>query len=143
MQAYGEAGSRLPQGQALEELARLYWYTVEFGLVRDGGRLQIFGAGIVSSNGESAYALDSPEPLRLAFDLRRTLRTEYRIDAFQKNYFVIESFEDLVRRTTVDFGGLYQELAGTAPIKVGTRLPTDVLFAPNPASGLARNRLTA
>ena len=71
------------------------------------------------------------------------LRTEYRIDAFQKNYFVIESFEDLVRRTTVDFGGLYQELAGTAPIKVGTRLPTDVLFAPNPASGLARNRLTA
>jgi phenylalanine-4-hydroxylase len=133
MQAYGEAGSRLPDGSAaLTELARLYWYTVEFGLIRDGDRLRLFGAGIVSSNGESEYALDSPEPLRIGFDLKRTMLTDYRIDSFQKNYFVIDSFEDLVRRTSVDFAGIYKELEGIAPIAVGTRLPTDILFSPNP-----------
>ncbi|HTV80086.1 MAG TPA: phenylalanine 4-monooxygenase [Steroidobacteraceae bacterium] len=132
MQAYGEAGSRLHAGSALTELARLYWYTVEFGLIRDGDRLRIFGAGIVSSNGESEYALDSPEPLRIGFDLKRTMLTDYRIDSFQKNYFVIDSFEDLVRRTSVDFRDIYKELEGIAPIPVATRLPTDILFAPNP-----------
>jgi phenylalanine-4-hydroxylase len=132
MQAYGEAGTRLGHGEALVKLARLYWYTVEFGLVRDGERLKLFGAGIVSSNGESAYALDSPEPLRLGFDLQRVMLTDYKIDAFQRNYFVIDSFEDLVRRTAhVDFGRLCKELEGIAPIAVGTRLPTDVLFGPN------------
>jgi phenylalanine-4-hydroxylase len=133
MQAYGEAGSRLREGSAaMTQLARLYWYTVEFGLIRDGDRLRLFGAGIVSSNGESEYALDSPEPLRIGFDLKRTMLTDYRIDSFQKNYFVIDSFEDLVRRTSVDFAGLYKELEGIAPIAVGTRLPTDMLFPPNP-----------
>jgi len=132
MQAYGEAGSRLHHGDALEKLARLYWYTVEFGLIRDGDRLRIFGAGIVSSNGESVYALDSPEPLRMGFDLKRTMLTDYKIDSFQKNYFVIESFEDLVARTSVDFAGIYKELEGIAPIAVQTHLPTDVLFPPNP-----------
>jgi phenylalanine-4-hydroxylase len=129
MQAYGEAGSRLPEGSAaLTQLARLYWYTVEFGLVRAGDRLKLFGAGIVSSNAESEYALDSPEPLRIGFDLKRTMLTDYRIDSFQKNYFVIDSFEDLVRRTSVDFRGLYRELEGIAPIAVATRLPTDRLY---------------
>ena len=133
MQAYGEAGSRLLEGSAaLTQLARLYWYTVEFGLIRDGERLRLFGAGIVSSNGESEYALDSPEPLRIGFDLKRTMLTDYRIDSFQKNYFVIDSFADLVRRTSVDFAGIYKDLEGIAPIAVGTRLPTDILFAPNP-----------
>jgi phenylalanine-4-hydroxylase len=132
MQGYGEAGSRLSAGSAaLGQLARLYWYTVEFGLIRDGDRLRLFGAGIVSSNGESRYALESPEPLRIGFDLKRTMLTDYRIDSFQKNYFVIDSFADLVRRTSVDFAGLYREIAGMAPIAVGTRLPTDILFAPN------------
>ncbi len=132
MQAYGEAGARLQQGKAFTELSRLYWYTVEFGLIRDGDRLRIFGAGILSSNGESAYALDSTEPLRIRFDLRRIMLTDYRSDAFQKNYFVIESFADLVQRTAnVDFAVIYKELEGIAPIAAGIRLPTDVLFAPN------------
>jgi phenylalanine-4-hydroxylase len=131
MQAYGEAGVRSQHASTLKELARLYWYTVEFGLMSDGEGLRIFGAGIVSSNGESEYALTSPEPLRIGFDLRRIMHTEYRIDAFQGNYFVIESFEDLVRRTAVDFTDLYKELATLPLIPVGTRLPTDVLFAPN------------
>jgi phenylalanine-4-hydroxylase len=132
MQAYGEAGSRLREGSAaLRQLARLYWYTVEFGLIRAGDQLRLFGAGIVSSNGESEYALDSPEPLRIGFDLQRTMLTDYRIDSFQKNYFVIDSFADLVRRTSVDFAGIYKSLEGIAPIAVATRLPTDILFPPN------------
>lgn len=132
MQAYGEAGVRAQQGPKLAELARLYWYTVEFGLMRVGDQLRLFGAGIVSSNGESQYALDSVEPLRIGFDVQRTMRTEYQIDAFQKNYFVIESFEDLVRLTAdADFTELYKELARLPTIPVGIRLPTDVLFPAN------------
>jgi phenylalanine-4-hydroxylase len=132
MQAYGEAGARLQPGKSFTELSRLYWYTVEFGLMRDGDRLRIFGAGILSSNGESEYALDSMEPLRIRFDLRRMMLTDYRSDTFQKNYFVIESFADLVSRTAnVDFAGIYKELEGLAPIAAGIRLPTDVLLAPN------------
>jgi phenylalanine-4-hydroxylase len=132
MQAYGEAGVRAPQGPILGQLARLYWYTVEFGLMRAGEQLRLFGAGIVSSNGESEYALDSPEPLRIGFDVQRTMRTDYRIDSFQRNYFVIESFADLVRLTAdADFTDLYQELARLPVIPVGTRLPTDVVFPPN------------
>jgi|SRR5580698_5505158 phenylalanine-4-hydroxylase len=132
MQAYGQAGSRARQGATLRQLARLYWYTVEFGLMRSGDQLRLFGAGIVSSNGESQYALDSTEPLRIGFDVLRTMRTDYRIDSFQKNYFVIESFEDLVRLTAdADFTDLYEELARLPTIPVGTRLPTDVVFPPN------------
>jgi phenylalanine-4-hydroxylase len=131
MQAYGEAGVGA-RGAKLRELARLYWYTVEFGLMRADDQLRLFGAGIVSSNGESSYALDSTEPLRIGFDVRRTMRTDYRIDSFQKNYFVIESFEDLVRLTAdADFTDLYEELARLPTIPVGTRLPTDVLFPAN------------
>ena len=133
MQAYGEAGVRARQGPVLGQLARLYWYTVEFGLMRAGDRLQLFGAGIVSSNGESQYAHDTPEPLRIGFDVLRTMRTDYEIDSFQKNYFVIESFEDLVRLTAdADFTDLYRELARLPTIPVATRLPTDLLFPPNP-----------
>lgn len=132
MQAYGEAGVRARRGAILGQLARLYWYTVEFGLMRSGDQLRLFGAGIVSSNGESEYALDSPEPLRIGFDVQRTMRTDYRIDSFQQNYFVIESFEDLVRLTAdADFTDLYEELARLPTIAVGTRLPTDVVFPPN------------
>jgi phenylalanine-4-hydroxylase len=132
MQAYGEAGVRAQQGPALAQLARLYWYTVEFGLMRDENRLRIFGAGIVSSNGESEYALDSAEPLRIGFDVRRTMRTEYQIDSFQKNYFVIDSFADLVKLTAeTDFTDIYRELATVSTIPAGAKMPSDVLFPPN------------
>ena len=132
MQAYGEAGVRAQPGPALAQLARLYWYTVEFGLMRDEDHLRIFGAGIVSSNGESEYALASAEPLRIGFDVRRTMRTEYQIDSFQKNYFVIDSFADLVRLTAeADFTDIYRELATAPTIAAGVTTPNDVLFPPN------------
>jgi phenylalanine-4-hydroxylase len=132
MQAYGEAGVRAQPGPALAQLARLYWYTVEFGLMRDAHGLRIFGAGIVSSNGESEYALVSPDPLRIGFGVRRTMRTEYPIDSFQKNYFVIDSFADLVRLTAdADFTDIYRELATLPTIAAGVKMPNDLLFAPN------------
>ena len=113
MQAYGQGGLRSLGYGALDKLARLYWYTVEFGLVREGGDIKLFGSGIVSSHGESEFALDDPSPNRIRFDLERVMRTRYRIDDYQQVYFVIDSFEDLLRRTIeTDFGPLYERLAG-------------------------------
>jgi phenylalanine-4-hydroxylase len=111
MQAYGEGGLRSLGFDALHKLARLYWYTVEFGLVEEDGALRIFGAGIVSSRGESVFALDDPSPNRIGFDLMRVMRTHYRIDDYQQNYFVIPSFGELLRATVeTDFAPLYAEL---------------------------------
>jgi len=120
MQAYGEGGLRSLQFGALDKLARLYWYTVEFGLIREAGKLQLYGAGIVSSYGESVFALDDPSPHRIGFDLKRVMRTKYRIDDFQRNYFVIESFDALLRDTVeTDFAPLYAELETLPDIEIG------------------------
>src|SRR3546814_9571723 len=97
MQAYGRGGLRSLQYGALHRLSRLYWHTVEFGLVREKGELRIYGAGIVSSRGESLFALDDPSPNRIMFDLRRVMRTQYRIDDYQQNYFVLSGFDELLR----------------------------------------------
>ena len=126
MQAYGEGGLRAAKVGMIEALARLYWYTVEFGLIRDGGDLKLYGAGIVSSYGESLFALDDPSPHRIEFELERVMRSKYRIDDYQQNYFVIESFEDLLQQTRdADLGPIYERLRGHKPIEVGTLLPTD------------------
>src|SRR5262245_31373065 len=95
MAAYGRAGLAYAGDAALENLARLYWYTVEFGLMRTPAGLRIFGAGILSSAGESIYALESPQPLRVAFDCERVLRTRYEIDHYQDIYFVLSGYDDL------------------------------------------------
>lgn len=129
MQAYGEGGLRASGLGAIERLARLYWYTVEFGLVRQDGALRLYGAGIVSSYGESIFALDDPSPNRLGFDLRRLMRTRYRIDDYQQTYFVIDSFEDLLRQTVeADFAPIYAELQGQADLDTATVLPDDRIY---------------
>jgi phenylalanine-4-hydroxylase len=113
MQSLGELGLQALEHDALHRLARLYWYTVEFGLARERGKTMIYGAGILSSFGESHYSTESAKPHRVDFDLRRVLRTTYRTDAFQESYFVIERFEDvldLVQKN--DFPALYRELDG-------------------------------
>ena len=141
MQAYGEGGLRALQFGSIHRLARLYWYTVEFGLIRAGGALRIYGAGIVSSHGESQYALDDPTPRRIAFDLRRTMQTRYRIDDYQANYFVIDSFDDLLRQTVeADFAPLYRELETLPEIEPGLVLPGDRVLPPNPPSGAESGR---
>jgi phenylalanine-4-hydroxylase len=129
MQAYGKGGQRAAGAGAINKLARLYWYTVEFGLVRSPEGMRIYGAGIVSSYGESLFSLDDPSPNRIGFDLKRLMRTNYRIDDYQQNYFVIDSFEDLLRCTVeTDFGPLYTELESAPDIEIETILPTDQVY---------------
>ncbi|CAN5573302.1 phenylalanine 4-monooxygenase [soil metagenome] len=128
MQAYGEGGLRaLDRGQ-LHNLARLYWYTVEFGLLETPQGLRIYGAGIVSSHAESIFALDDPSPNRLAFDLERVMRTPYRIDDFQQVYFVIPSLQALLDATLQDFESLYGRLARTGDIAIAAIEPGDQVF---------------
>ncbi|HTG37996.1 phenylalanine 4-monooxygenase [Sphingomonas sp.] len=118
--AYGRGGLRALALGALPQLSRLYWYTVEFGLVQEAEGLRIFGAGIVSSSAESVFALDDASPNRIGFDLARVMRTEYRIDDFQQNYFVIPSFEELLRVTVeTDFAPLYEQIRPLPSIPVG------------------------
>jgi len=126
MQAYGIGGQRANGLGAIRNLARLYWYTVEFGLINSADGLRIYGAGIASSHGESIYALDDPSPNRIGFDLRRIMRTLYRIDDFQQVYFVIDSFEALLETTlNTDFGPLYAELAQAADLGTDAIEPGD------------------
>jgi phenylalanine-4-hydroxylase len=126
MQAYGRGGVRaMREFQALKNLARLYWYTVEFGLIRGADGVRIYGSGIVSSRAESIYAVESPSPNRIGFDLERVMRTQYRIDDFQESYFVVDSFEDLFAQTYKDFAPLYSKLAAGSTYKPGEILPSD------------------
>jgi phenylalanine-4-hydroxylase len=124
MVKYGEAGPRAIAMGALPMLARVYWYTVEFGLINEGAGLKAFGAGILSSAGETVYAVSDPEPLRLAFDPARIMRTAYAIDSFQRVYFVISSVEQLMRGLVdLDFGPIYQTWRDSEPIAAGALLP--------------------
>jgi phenylalanine-4-hydroxylase len=126
MQAYGQGGVKAMQLGALPNLSRLYWYTVEFGLIRTREGLRIYGAGIVSSQGESVYSLESQAPNRIGFDLMRVMRTRYRIDDFQESYFVIDSYEQLFEATGPDFTGYYETLKTLPEIEAGQILPEDV-----------------
>jgi phenylalanine-4-hydroxylase len=130
MQELGFLGEQALDIGQLHRVARLYWYTVEFGLARERNRIKIYGAGILSSFGESHYSLESAKPHRLAFDLKRVLRTRYRTDAFQQSYFVIDRFEDalkLVREN--DFKTLCAELDGLPDIEPSTVEPDERLAA--------------
>ena len=117
MQAYGKGGQRAISLGRLPNLARLYWYTVEFGLLRTPAGLRIFGAGIMSSTTESVFALESHSPNRIAFDLERVMRTKYLIDDFQQTYFVIESFEKLLDDCYQDFAPIYERLGSATDIE--------------------------
>ena len=107
MQAYGAGGMKANRLDACELLARLYWYTVEFGLIATPNGLRAYGAGILSSAGELRHSVTSPAPRRVAFDLQRLMRSRYRIDTFQTSYFVIDSFQQLFDATAPDFTPVY------------------------------------
>jgi phenylalanine-4-hydroxylase len=109
VQRLGEEGLKAVASGRLEAFSRLYWYTVEFGMALEGGALRLYGAGLASSFGEAAYALDSARPERLPFDFGRVLRTPYRSDVFQPLYFVVDGLGAL--RTEIDFGQLEERLA--------------------------------
>ena len=129
MQAYGKGGLRSLGFGALHKLARLYWYTVEFGLIEEGGQLRTYGAGIVSSHAESLFALNDPSPNRLGFDLLRLMRTDYRIDDFQQTYFVVPSLDHLLKVTVeTDFAPLYRDLETLSDLGVADILPDDRIY---------------
>ena len=130
LEAYGKGGVKAHGigPDALMQLARLYWYTVEFGLIHQPDGLRIYGAGIVSSKGESIYSLESNAPNRIGFDLERVMRTRYRIDTYQKTYFVIDSFEQLMQATAPDFRPYYAELANQPTLPAGDVLASDRVF---------------
>ncbi len=137
MAAYGRGGVKAHSlgAEALVNLTRLYWYTVEFGLIREAAGLRIYGSGIVSSKGESIHCLESAAPNRIGFDLGRVMRTRYRIDTYQKSYFVIDSFEQLMRATEPDFTPIYAELASLPTIPAGTILDTDAVITQGSGEG--------
>ncbi len=125
MVEYGKAGPRAKAMNAIPLLSRLYWYTIEFGLIRTAEGLRAYGAGILSSKGETVYSVDSVSPNRIAFDLERVLTTEFRIDAYQETYFVIDSFEQLFHETHKPFAALYEKLHARTPNAPGAVLATD------------------
>lgn len=125
IQAYGVGGLRAQKLGMLDKLARVYWYTVEFGLVQQKDGLRIYGAGIASSAVESAFALDDPSPNRIGFELERVMRTLYRIDDFQETYFVIESLEELLQLAQIDFAPCYERVQGQSDFEPGMVLGTD------------------
>jgi phenylalanine-4-hydroxylase len=114
---YGKGGLKAMRLDAVKMLARLYWYTIEFGLVKTKSGVRAYGAGLLSSGGELAYCIDDPRPRRRVFNLERLMRTDYRIDRYQDTYFVLDSFEQLMRETAPDFTSIYariRELPGFA-----------------------------
>lgn len=125
MQAYGAGGLRARDLGMLTNLARVYWYTVEFGLIKQSDGLRIYGSGIASSYTETFFALDDTSPNRVRFDVERVMRTQYRIDDFQETYFVIDGFEDLLNLAKIDFEPVYQRINGQPEFLPGDILPTE------------------
>jgi phenylalanine-4-hydroxylase len=132
MQAYGAGGLKASRLDACELLARLYWYTVEFGLIHTPQGLRAYGAGILSSAGELRHSITSPQAERVAFDLRRLMQSRYKIDTYQATYFVISSFDELFEATAPDFTPIYREvrerIADQGEIEAGAVLPGERRF---------------
>ncbi|MCC5864377.1 MAG: phenylalanine 4-monooxygenase [Wenzhouxiangella sp.] len=107
-EAYGKAGVKASREERVF-LARLYWFTVEFGLLQTADGIRIYGGGIASSPGETIYSLESDQPLRRPFDPIDALRTPYRIDIFQTVYYVLDRMDDLFELAGADLLALIRE----------------------------------
>jgi phenylalanine-4-hydroxylase len=129
MQAYGAGGLKASRLDACELLARLYWYTVEFGLLATPEGLRAYGAGILSSAGELRHSVTSPEPKRVGFELERIMRTRYKIDSYQTTYFVIDSFDQLFEATAPDFTPIYARVRQLPTLEAGELLPGEAIRA--------------
>jgi phenylalanine-4-hydroxylase len=128
MQAYGEGGLRAQRLGVLDQLARVYWFTVEFGLVEQDGALRLYGSGIASSFRESQFCLEDPSPNRLRFVLERVMRTRYRIDDFQETYFVLRDFDELLELARIDFLPLYERVRGLPEFEPGALQAGDAVL---------------
>ena len=128
IQAYGRGGIKAHELGAIEMLARLYWYTVEFGLIETPRGIRTYGAGILSSGGELPYCIDSADPNRIGFDLLRIMQTRYKIDTYQETYFVIRDFKQLFDATAPDFTPYYAQLRGREPHAPSAVLASDKVY---------------
>jgi phenylalanine-4-hydroxylase len=129
MHAYGQAGLRAESLGAADFLGHLYLYTVEFGLVAEDGGLRGYGAGLLSSYSETVHALTAPGVRRLRFDLPRVMRTDYLFDEFQRVYFVVDSFDHLLKVTEETcFADVYRQLRDMPALKPDDSCPGDVPF---------------
>ncbi len=138
LQQYGKGGLKALELDALKYLARLYWYTVEFGLIQTPQGLRVYGAGILSSGGEIGYCLTSPHPKRIVLDIERTMRTLYKIDSYQETYFVIRNFQQLFDETAPDFAPLYARLSTQAALPADSLLPGEVNISSTADGGSVR-----
>jgi phenylalanine-4-hydroxylase len=143
LQSYGEKGAEAIAHGGLKPLARLYWYMVEFGLILRDGDLRAYGAGMLSSAGETVFSVEDPRPLRVAFERDRVMRTDYRIDDFQQTYFVLDDFARLFRATEGTFAGLYPRLAALPTIAPGERAEGDRVVPPRGRPAARRNDVAA
>jgi phenylalanine-4-hydroxylase len=123
LQEYGKGGLKALKLDGLAMLARLYWYTIEFGLIQSEQGLRVYGAGILSSGGEIEYCLTSSKPRRIPFNVERVMRTLYKIDSFQETYFVIRDFRQLFEDTAPDFTPIYERLKQLGPFPADSLLP--------------------
>lgn len=117
-EAYGKAGLAADKKDHAM-LARLFWFTVEFGLIDTADGLRTYGAGLVSSPGELTYSLESSSPERKVFDPLDALRTPYRIDIFQTVYFRLSGFDTLFELAQMDLIPLINEAR-----RLGMHTPT-------------------
>ncbi len=124
---FGTGGLKALKHGYLPYLETLYWFTIEFGLINTPEGRRIYGSGITSSMGESKFSL-SPQATHIAFDLKRIMRQQYRIDVFQAQYFVIDSFEQLLDSTAPDFIPYYEEVSAQSKVAVGDTLPSDTVL---------------
>jgi len=128
LEAYGKAGLEAARHGTLHRLARLYWYTVEFGLARTPQGLRIVGAGIASSPSETVFSLESESPNRVGFDLGRVMRTNYRIDDFQETYFVLDSPDAWPALDLEQLIPLWRELDRQQDLAPADLLDSDVIL---------------
>ncbi len=133
VQRYGEQGLQALDAGALAMAARLYWYTVEFGLIDGGDGLRVYGAGILSSGGETPYAVESAEPQRVRFEMQRCMRTRYMIDAYQKTYFVIRSLDELAAAMSQELAPLIERLRPLPELQPDRLYPGDETVPPRVA----------
>jgi phenylalanine-4-hydroxylase len=125
VQRYGAGGLKADDLGAGEYLSRLYWYTIEFGLIRQADGLRAYGAGILSSSGELRHSVTSTAPQRIALDLQRCMRTRYKIDDYQATYFVIDSFEQLFDLTAPDFTAHYKAVRSAGDLAPDATIASD------------------
>ncbi len=129
MHEYGKGGARASQYKTTKNLARLNWWTIEFGLIQKEDGLKLYGAGLCSSYGEAQYCMDDPSAHHIKFDLERCMRTKVYINDYQPSYFVIDSFEDLFEQAVnTDFSPMYKSFKGLDGIEQAEEyLPFDLI----------------